>query len=429
MQKGNQARRSGTCSAAQADLREFFQALAAIPAQALPDVVASVAVACATAPLLRRAMPLVGRKFDIDDESIQMSAHFWYCDSSKASRKLGFVTRDPKETLRDTVAYLQAHAHDEDGSHRPSPHSASGKTGKLWDDLAPRLGGIDTRFTSAPNHATALARELLSAGYERIVSVGGDGTVNEVVNGFFDEANPCGRARCWRCFRSEPAATFSEAWASATSRTLSSWCVATRPRAKPTSMCIRYVAHEGGERERYFANVVSFGMGGEVATGAKNFLKAVGGKVAFIYSTFRVFFSYSAKTASITLDGRDIGSHTITNVAIGNGRYHGGGMHVCPRALLDDGELEVTVIDRLSMFELARDLHVLYSENLYKHPKTHHFRARHFRAESYERVGRSGWRGARHVAFRDHDRSQGAPRGALNQTCFVFSRPGGRARS
>lgn len=267
-----------------------------------------------------------------------------------------------------------------------NPHSASGKTGKLWDDLAPRLGGIDTRFTSAPNHATALARELLSAGYERIVSVGGDGTVNEVVNGFFDKGEP---VRPGAVLALLPLGTGSDFQRSLgiSDITHAIELVRGNAPARETDLGrIRYVAHEGGERERYFANVVSFGMGGEVATGAKNFLKAVGGKVAFIYSTFRVFFSYSAKTASITLDGRDIGSHTITNVAIGNGRYHGGGMHVCPRALLDDGELEVTVIDRLSMFELARDLHVLYSENLYKHPKTHHFRARHFRAESYERV-------------------------------------------
>jgi dihydroflavonol-4-reductase len=60
------------------------------------------------APALRRLMPIVGRKFELDDATIEMSAMFWYCDSSKAARELGFSTRDPLETLRETVADLRA---------------------------------------------------------------------------------------------------------------------------------------------------------------------------------------------------------------------------------------------------------------------------------------------------------------------------------
>lgn len=267
-----------------------------------------------------------------------------------------------------------------------NPHSASGKTGRLWDDLAPRLGGIDTRFTSAPNHATALARELLGAGYERIVSVGGDGTFNEVINGFLDRGQP---VRPDATLALLPLGTGSDFQRSLGISDIAHAIdlVRNNAPARETDIgCVRYAAHEGGERTRYFANVVSFGMGGEVASGAKNFLKVAGGKTAFLFSTLRVFFSYSAKTASIMLDGREAGRFTITNIAIGNGRFHGGGMHVCPLAKLDDGELEVTVIERLSMFELARDLPVLYSDNVYSHPKVHHFRAREFRAASEERV-------------------------------------------
>lgn len=60
-----------------------------------------------SAPFLRAVMPALGRKFTLDDETIQLSGHFWYCDSSKAERELGFHARDPIETLRDTVADLR----------------------------------------------------------------------------------------------------------------------------------------------------------------------------------------------------------------------------------------------------------------------------------------------------------------------------------
>ena len=48
-------------------------------------------------------MPLIGRQFKLDNESIRMSALYWYCDSTKAHTELGFETRDPMDTLRDTI--------------------------------------------------------------------------------------------------------------------------------------------------------------------------------------------------------------------------------------------------------------------------------------------------------------------------------------
>ncbi|MBK5290467.1 MAG: NAD-dependent epimerase/dehydratase family protein [Acidobacteriia bacterium] len=73
-----------------------------------PFMEASVKASLLMAPLLRRTMPLVGRRFDLDDATIEMSGMFWYCDSSKASKELDFRIRDPLETLRDTVYDLRA---------------------------------------------------------------------------------------------------------------------------------------------------------------------------------------------------------------------------------------------------------------------------------------------------------------------------------
>jgi diacylglycerol kinase family enzyme len=124
-------------------------------------------------------------------------------------------------------------------------------------------------------------------------------------------------------------------------------------------------------------------MGGQVAERAKNILSRVSGKAAFMYATGEVFLRYSPKMVEIRLDGEPAGVRFgILNIAIGNGRYHGGGMHVCPRAKLDDGLLEVTVIEALGMLELMLDMKFLYSDNLYVHPKTRHFQARTVAAEA-----------------------------------------------
>ena len=75
-----------------------------------------------------------------------------------------------------------------------NPASANGSTGRLWDKLrnviSGEIGEVDASFTEDSNHATELTRNALSDGFEMVVAVGGDGTVNEVVNGFFASGAP-----------------------------------------------------------------------------------------------------------------------------------------------------------------------------------------------------------------------------------------------
>ncbi len=68
-----------------------------------PKFMLPLAPVRAGASLLRFLYPLCGKKFELDDETIKMSALFWYCDSSKAHKELGFTVRPTQETLRDTI--------------------------------------------------------------------------------------------------------------------------------------------------------------------------------------------------------------------------------------------------------------------------------------------------------------------------------------
>ena len=242
---------------------------------------------------------------------------------------------------------------------------------------------VTTLLTERPNHATEYARG--AARYaDVVVAVGGDGTINEVVNGLLT-AESCGAKLAYI-----PMGTGGDF-----QRTV-------RLPVKPSEVAevitsgqvydidaarARLVGHDGDAVERYFINLTSFGMGGDVSVRAKNFLSPLSGQLAFLYATFAVFLRYRGKTVRLRLDD-DPTEHEffITNVAVGNGGYHGGGMHPCPRAVLNDGQLEVTAIERLNMFELIRDIRILYSDDVYQHPKTHHFRASRVVAESDEIV-------------------------------------------
>lgn len=88
--------------------REFLANLSKVSGVRAPKLQLSLGTSLAGARLLRRLMPLAGKRFELDDASIRMSALYWYCDTTKAERELGFKARDPFETLRDTVADLRS---------------------------------------------------------------------------------------------------------------------------------------------------------------------------------------------------------------------------------------------------------------------------------------------------------------------------------
>ncbi len=239
--------------------------------------------------------------------------------------------------------------------------------------------------TEYPNHATELTKQALDQGCNLIVAVGGDGTANEVVNGWFNEDDqpihpeaqlgfiPIGTGGDLRRTLEIP-----------NKIDLASRLISCGHSRKIDVAKVSLLSHEGRPLSRYFVNVVSFGMGGEVSVRAKNFISKMSGKLAFLYATAAVFLTYRGKRVHVTLDNDRESSLdlVVTNVAIGNGRYHGGGMQPCPQALMDDGLLEVTTIRQLTTCEFIKDLPILYSDDVYRHPKIDHYRVTKLRAES-----------------------------------------------
>lgn len=86
---------------------EMAQKLSQVTGIRAPSLKPSLAVSRLSTKLFRKLLPLCGKPFDLDDISVIMSYHFWYCDSSKAEKELGFRARDSIETFRDTVEDLK----------------------------------------------------------------------------------------------------------------------------------------------------------------------------------------------------------------------------------------------------------------------------------------------------------------------------------
>jgi YegS/Rv2252/BmrU family lipid kinase len=259
-----------------------------------------------------------------------------------------------------------------------NPQAAGGSVRRRWPEyetaLRRRIPHLEVRWSERPWHAAELTRQALEQGAELIVAVGGDGTLHEAVNGFLSHDAPLRpRARLGYV----PMGTggdFQRTLLAPTEPELTAAYLAEGQVAPIDVGSVRFLG-PGDETvsRRYFVNLLSFGMGGDVSVAAKKtILCKINGKAAFLWATLQVFLRYRGKSVDLEFDdGETLRGVDITNVAVGNGQYHGGGMHPCPEASLTSGMLDVTIIERLSWFELLRDLPVLYSDGIYKHPKVH----------------------------------------------------------
>ncbi|MHB8909844.1 MAG: diacylglycerol/lipid kinase family protein [Syntrophales bacterium] len=234
-----------------------------------------------------------------------------------------------------------------------NPHAGNGATGKEWPRIRKRatdlLGPFEHCMTAGPGDATRMTRDHLLKGVDRIICVGGDGTLNEVVNGFFDEDTPLGKSAVLGFIPNGTGCDFCRTIPIPTELEASLETIRSGHLHTIDLGLIRYRDHEGRTRTRYFHNIASFGLGGEVDDRVNRTSKVCGPFVTFIWATLVALFSYGKKRIRIRVDGEAEQTVDVLNIAIANGRYHGGGMLVAPDAKTDDGLFDVTIIGAMSL--------------------------------------------------------------------------------
>jgi len=229
-----------------------------------------------------------------------------------------------------------------------NPHSGNGKTGGEWPRISRLakeiLGPFETRLTKGPGDATTLTRDCLLAGADIIVCVGGDGTLNEVINGFFAADSPIRKGAALGFIPNGTGCDFSRTFPSPLGIKPALQSIKNAATQTIDLGRIRFRNHQGGTTSRYFHNIASFGMGGEVVERVNRTSKALGPFVTFIWGTLLTLFSYRKKSVTISVDDGNKITKDIFHIAVANGRYQGGGMLVAPDAVMDDGLFHITVI-------------------------------------------------------------------------------------
>ena len=220
-----------------------------------------------------------------------------------------------------------------------NPRSGGGLSESRWarvrGALADGLGEIDTVFTTAPRDAAAIAAREAQAGRRLIVALGGDGTIHEVADGLLYAGAgatteigliPRGTGGDFRrtLVLPEEIAAAARHIRDAAARPIDAGRV-------------RFQTDDGGEGVRHFINVASFGFSSAVANRTNSASKRFGGRIAFLGATVRELFAYDNVDVWLSIDGAPRSRRRVRLVAVGNGRFFGGGMKICPEARLDDG--------------------------------------------------------------------------------------------
>ncbi|HZS42220.1 MAG TPA: diacylglycerol kinase family protein [Polyangia bacterium] len=266
-----------------------------------------------------------------------------------------------------------------------NPRSAGGKTERQWPRLREIIheayGPFESHFTEAAGDGTRLARSALEGGAELVVAMGGDGTINEVVNGFFDGERAIAPGAAFAVLPAGTGGDFIKSLG--TSKEVAAAASALRE-AKPRAIDVgrlSFVATDGAPAVRHFINIASFGISGLVDRYVNASSKSLGGTVSFAWATLKAGMKYKNASVRLLLDDTPARDGKIYNVAVANGRYFGGGMKVAPDASLDDGLFDVVTMGDMGMGDLLLRGLDIYSGKHLKNPKVSLHRARRVEAQ------------------------------------------------
>lgn len=230
-----------------------------------------------------------------------------------------------------------------------NPRSANGATLRRFERVRARfaqeLGDIDVKLTERPKHATELARAAVRGGARAVIAVGGDGTNNEVINGFFeDDGTKIPGATAFGVVTSGTGGDFRRTfhW---TTEPLDDLARLKRFQTRNIDVGrITVTTEGGGSRSHQFVNIASFGMSGEVVDVVNNSSKAMGAKLSFMAGSVRTMISYRAKRVRLTIDDATPWEGDVTVVAVANAQFFGGGMWIAPEAKPDDGLFDCVTV-------------------------------------------------------------------------------------
>ena len=252
---------------------------------------------------------------------------------------------------------------------------------QFFDERYP--GRVEYAFTLRKKHAMELAMQGAEMGCDYLVVVGGDGTLNEVINGVFRSKIPadqypvigllpCGSAND---FARTAGITFSmksldEALKSGISRKID----------------VGVIRFDPSMEIRYFINMAGIGLGAKVVQYMERSRAILGPGIHYSWNILRGFLGYRKTWVNCSNDAWQWHG-SVLQIAVGNGRYFGNGICITPDARLDDGQLQVAIFGNLSLWDYIKNLGRLKKGTRIDHPQVSYYTAEEIRLEGGSECG------------------------------------------
>ncbi|MGA3170782.1 MAG: diacylglycerol kinase family protein [Chthoniobacteraceae bacterium] len=223
------------------------------------------------------------------------------------------------------------------------------------------------RITNGPGEASALARQAVADGCERIVAAGGDGTINEVVNGIAGSRTalgllPLGTMNVFATELGLPIGNLRKCWD-----------VIEHGQVKPVDLL--------RANDRYFVQLAGIGFDAQIVAATSFDFKKTLGPLSYIISATQIA---SKKPPKLTVRGG--GTRDGSFVMIGNGRYYGGPFVLFKGARIDDGLLDVLIFKNLGYLDIVRYFQAVMLGNHTALSDVEYFQAPQVRVTSTEPV-------------------------------------------
>ena len=273
-----------------------------------------------------------------------------------------------------------------------NPQAGNGITEKIWPNIESALeksiGSFEVLHTTCQGDATDLSRRILAVDTVRIVAVGGDGHLNEVLNGFIENDLPVNPEARLSFVMTGTGCDFQRSlgisgkWQNAAAK-LKDAKVRKIDVGKVT-----YTAADKTQKIRYFDNIASFGLSGAVdhCLEHSRLRDYLGGSPLFLWATIKTVFTHPNQSIRFRIDDGPEEEICSRLCLLANGRYFGGAMHAAPEAELDDGLLDLLMLKEISVAKFLWHLPKIYKGTHLKIPEIFFQKVRKFTAESSEQV-------------------------------------------
>lgn len=270
-----------------------------------------------------------------------------------------------------------------------NPNAGGGQCKKDWPEIENLIRRRNLKyhavFTQYRHHAINLTAKYINQGYRKIIVVGGDGTINEVVNGIFsnyEEVNHIyfgvimmGTGNDWgRMFNIPP--NYQKA-------------IDIIVREKKFKQDVGKVSYFLGTKKhyRYFINTAGIGFDAMVVQNT-NLSKDKGksGKFSYLTTLFKTLLNYKTLDVKIAIEGKELKGSKLFTMNVGIGKFSGGGMQQVPHAIIDDGLFDIMLVNKIRKTKIVYKIKKLYDGNIHKIKEVNMFKGQNLLVSSKDKV-------------------------------------------